>query len=118
MRSEPRLGSEFQDNLSPLENIQKDLAAMASATRTMKQFKSRMHRSTSNPQPAPLPVAKSARVRSVSLGLAYAKTRERLYTHPTQKLATLVLLTLGSEYGASSSVFYVPDIYESQVFFM
>jgi len=49
--------AESQENLSPFEYIKRDSAAMASATRTMKQFKSRTHRSNSNPEPASLPVS-------------------------------------------------------------
>jgi len=89
MRRDSGLESESQADLSPFEYGKRDLAAMASATRTMKQFKSRTHRSNSNPEPASLHVAKSAVMRSASLGLASAETRKRLYTQLTLKLRLL-----------------------------
>jgi len=83
----PRMGEESQADLFVFEHGERDLAAMATATRTMKEFKSRLTRSSSNPELELLesadssPPEKSTLPRSASFDRAYAKTRERWYTH-------------------------------------
>jgi len=89
MVSPPGMGSlrEFQAALSTVEYKKRDLAAMASATRTIQEFKSHLPRSslTLNPQLFEFASPEDSTLsRSTSLGPALAETHDRFYTHKSR----------------------------------